>query len=102
MRLSSLYSKPLSLPVTQAGIDLGTWDPGASITEGINFGASSKLLIPGVTETERLLSTPLEREILYDTTLKTIYYGDGVTLGGLPVGSGSGDAISLIVAAANT
>lgn len=100
MRLSNLYSKPISLPVTQAGLDLGTWDPNASVNEGINFGESSKLLIPGVTSTERLLSTPLEREILYDETEDKVYYGDGITVGGNPVGSGGGDAISLLVASA--
>lgn len=100
MRLSQLYTKPISLPVTIAGIDLGVWDPASSITKGINFGENSKLLIPGVTSTERLLSTPLEREILYDETEDKVYYGDGITVGGNPVGSGGGDAISLVVASA--
>lgn len=104
MRLNDLYVKPLSLPVTQAGINLGTWDPNSAISEGINFGDESKLLIPGVSTTDRLLSTPMEREILYDETENKVYFGDGTTVGGLPIGSGSGggggDAISLIVASA--
>lgn len=95
MRLSNLYKLPISLPVTQAGLDLGTWNPNSSVDEGVNFGENSKLLIPGVTTTERLLSTPLEREILYDETEDKVYYGDGIT-----VGSGGGDAISLVVASA--
>lgn len=90
MRLSNLYyKKPISLPTTVAGLDLGTWDQNSSMTEGINFGENSKLLIPGVTSAERESATPLEREILYDETEKIIYYGDGVTVGGIVVGTGA-------------
>lgn len=85
MRLSNLYKKPISLPTTVAGLDLGTWDPSASMTVGINFGENSKLLIPSVTSAERESTTPLEGEIFYDKTEKIIYYGDGETLGGNPI-----------------
>ena len=101
MKLSNLYIKPLSLPITQAGVNCGTWDPNSSITEGINFGDASKLVLPIITETERLNSILVNGEIVFDSTLKKLFYGDGVTPGGLQVGSGSGngDAISLLVAA---
>lgn len=103
MKLSSLYSKPISLPVTAAGANLGTWDPAASVTEGISFGETSKLLLPSITSTTRLTSVPMESEIFFDETEKVIYYGDGTTSGGVQVGAGAGggDAISYIVAAAN-
>ena len=101
MKLQNLYSKPISLPVTQAGVNFGTWDPSASITDGISFGENSKLVLPSVTEATRLASTPVESEIFYDETSKILYYGDGTTQGGVQVGSGAGggDAISLLVAA---
>jgi hypothetical protein len=36
---------------------------------------------------DRLATTPLVGEIVYDTTTKTVFVGDGTTLGGLPVTS---------------
>ena len=34
---------------------------------------------------DRLATTPLVGEIVYDTTTKAVYVGDGTTAGGLPV-----------------
>ena len=39
------------------------------------------------TTADRLATTPLVGEIVYDTTTKTVFVGDGTTLGGLPVTS---------------
>lgn len=48
------------------------------------------LKIPRITTTDRLTITPEEGELLYDTTNKKIYKGNGSTAGGIEVGGGSG------------
>lgn len=45
--------------------------------------------VPGVTTIQRLTLTPLAREILQDTDTSIFYAGDGVTVGGIAIGSGS-------------
>lgn len=37
------------------------------------------------TNAERLTITPLQGELIYTTDTKTVYIGDGITLGGIPV-----------------
>ena len=50
----------------------------------------SKLIIPQLTTTERLAFTPAASQLLFDNELKILYVGDGITPGGIPVGSGLG------------
>ncbi len=49
----------------------------------------SKLRLPHTDTITRTSVVLLERELLYDDDLGLIYYGDGVTLGGVPLGIGS-------------
>jgi hypothetical protein len=44
---------------------------------------SGKLKLPYATTANRLASTPLQRELLYDIEEDVIYYGDGATVGGV-------------------
>ena len=48
----------------------------------------SKLIIPKLATTERLSIIPAESQLLFDNEEKILYVGDGVTPGGIPVGSG--------------
>lgn len=41
--------------------------------------------VPRVTTAQRLTITPEESEVLYDTTSKTYWGGDGITVGGVPL-----------------
>jgi hypothetical protein len=45
---------------------------------------------PRISTSQRLQLTLDESELVYDMDLKSFYGGDGVTLGGFPVGSGVG------------
>lgn len=50
----------------------------------------------------RVSITPLAGELLFDTTVNTVYVGDGTTQGGIPVGSGgSGGNVNQIIAGNN-
>lgn len=44
--------------------------------------------LPYLTTAERMGYTPELRELLYDTDLDSIWYGDGVTVGGIPLTTG--------------
>jgi hypothetical protein len=46
--------------------------------------------LPRVTTTDRLTITPALGELIYDTDLDAVYKGDGVTVGGVLIGDGSG------------
>jgi hypothetical protein len=46
--------------------------------------------LPRATTTERLTITPAVGELVYDTDLDAVYKGDGVTVGGVLIGDGSG------------
>jgi len=48
-----------------------------------------QIRIPKATTVERLANTPAAAELLYDDTLNLVFYGDGVTVGGLEFVSGS-------------
>ena len=50
--------------------------------------STGSILLRRGPSTDRLLFCPLAGEIIYDTTLKQIFVGDGVTYGGIAVGSG--------------
>ena len=54
--------------------------------------------VPGVTTAQRLTLTPLSREILQDTDTGVFYGGDGVTVGGIPLGAGAGNVESPVIA----
>ncbi len=49
---------------------------------------------PRITTADRLALTPGAAELIYDTDLGKYYYGDGATLGGLPVSSGGAENFS--------
>jgi hypothetical protein len=49
--------------------------------------------LPAITTAQRLNITPAERELIYDTTNGQIYKGNGVTPGGVLLGSGSSSDI---------
>jgi len=55
---------------------------------------------PRATTAERLTITPASGELIYDDTLAVVYYGDGVTVGGLEFSSGSAaiSAYSIVLA----
>lgn len=50
----------------------------------------SKFLPPRATTALRLANTPLKGELLFDTDLDKLFIGDGVTVGGIEVGTGTG------------
>ncbi len=54
--------------------------------------------VPYLTTAQRLTLTPQASEILFDTTLAKPFFGDGVTLGGVPFGGGSGNVESPVLA----
>ena len=76
---------------TGSGLNLGVWDSSGTFTSGVRFdGTGDKVLLPTATTAERSAVTLLEAELVYDRDEAKFYYGDGVTLGGVVVGSGSG------------
>ena len=58
------------------------------------------LKIPRITTAQRTTTgggiTPAEGELLFDTDNKKIYKGDGLTLGGVEVGGGTGGGILVV------
>jgi hypothetical protein len=44
---------------------------------------SAKLRLPYATTANRLVATPLQRELIYDIEEDVVYYGDGATPGGV-------------------
>lgn len=48
------------------------------------------LKLPRASTTDRLTITPAVSELIFDTTLNKIYYGDGSTVGGVQLGAGAG------------
>ena len=46
---------------------------------------------PRATTVDRMTIIPEEGELIYDTDEQIVYYGDGVTLGGIPCGAGGGE-----------
>lgn len=54
--------------------------------------------VPRLTTVQRLGLTPEASEILFDTTLSAYFGGDGVTVGGIPLGAGTGNVESPVIA----
>ncbi len=50
-----------------------------------------KILLPQITTADRMGITPDARELIYDTDLNQVFYGDGTTVGGVPIITSSGD-----------
>jgi len=50
----------------------------------------SKFYPPSTTSAIRLANTPAKGEILFDTDLNKLFIGDGITVGGIEIGSGGG------------
>jgi hypothetical protein len=57
------------------------------------------LKTPRATTAERTGITPAASELIYDTDLAQMFLGDGLTAGGVAIGSGSGSGSSVTVAA---
>lgn len=53
-----------------------------------------KLVLPFATTALRSANTPIEAELLYDQDNQTVYLGDGVTLGGIPVFTSLGSILT--------
>lgn len=52
--------------------------------------------VPRITTAERVLLVLEDAELVYDTTNKVYYGGDGATQGGYPIGSGVSKIVSVI------
>lgn len=95
----------INLPSTGSGLNLGTWDTSGTFTTGVRFSASGdKVLLPTATTAQRTAITPLAGELIYDTDLSKFYYGNGVTVGGVAVGSTipDGDKGDIVVSSSGT
>ena len=56
----------------------------------MSTNSTGSILVRRGPTADRLLFCPLPGEIIYDTILKQLFVGDGVTLGGIAVGTGGG------------
>lgn len=45
----------------------------------------SRFQLPYLSSSERTAIIPLDRDLIYDTDLRQIFVGDGLTLGGIPI-----------------